>query len=96
MQSQDLSSLSNTPSHPEVEGVEEPSRMIPVECCDRWQAYFRLKELGIPCQCEGYQPLLVDMHTAQGVIQVWSVLKHVSTPRSELVRWLDQCWQLPS
>ena len=70
--------------------------MVPVECGDRWQVYFRLKELEIPCQCKSYQPLLVDVQSAQSLVQVWSVVKQVSTPRLELAQWLNQCWHLPS
>lgn len=72
------------------------STFVPVECGDRWQVYFRLQELGIPCQCKSYQPLLVDIQSAQSLIQVWNVVKRVSTPRPVLAQWLNQCLSLPS
>ncbi|NET10961.1 MAG: hypothetical protein F6K16_41010 [Symploca sp. SIO2B6] len=68
--------------------------MAAIDCCDRWQVYFRLKALGIPCQCGGYQPLLADIQTPYALIQAWSVVKQVSTPRLELAQWLEQCWHL--
>lgn len=70
--------------------------MTVVECSDRWQVYFRLQELEIPCECKSYQPLLVDIQSAQALIQVWSVVKRISTPRSALSEWLNQCLRLPS
>lgn len=70
--------------------------MTEVDCGDRWQVYFRLQELDIPCQCKSYQPLLVDIQSAQALIQVWSVVKRISTPRSDLSAGLNQCLRLPS
>ena len=69
---------------------------MPVECGDRWQVYFRLQELGIPCQCKSYQPLFVDVQSAQSLVQVWSIVKRVSAPRPDLAQWLNQCLRLPS
>lgn len=72
------------------------STFIPVECSDRWQMYFRLQDLEIPCQCQIYQPLRVDIQSVQSLVQVWSVAKRISTPRSDLAQWLNQCLRLPS
>lgn len=72
------------------------STFVPVECGDRWQVYFRLQELGIPCQCKAYQPLLVDIQSAQALIQIISVVRRVSTPRTDLAQGLNQCLRLPS
>lgn len=65
-----------------------------VECCDRWQVYFRLQELGIACQCRPHQPLWVDITSPNAALQLWSVVRHVSGSRQDLAQWLDHCWQL--
>ena len=72
------------------------SAFVTVECGDRWQVYFRLQELEIACQCKSYQPLLVDIQSVQSLVQLWSVVKRVSAPRSDLAQWLNQCLSLPS
>ncbi|NEQ97879.1 MAG: hypothetical protein F6K30_14360 [Cyanothece sp. SIO2G6] len=70
--------------------------MIQVDCGDRWQAYHRLQELDIPCECRSYKPLLVDVSTAQACVQVWSVVRRTSTSRLDLAQWLNRCLALPS
>ena len=86
---------SSSTSDASLQEAQGPT-FVPVECGDRWQVYFRLQELDIPCQCKSYQPLLVDIQSAQSLIQVWSVVKRVSTPRNVLSEWLNQCLRLPS
>lgn len=96
-ESSDESACSGSNSNSESElGIDHKETMTTVDCGDRWQVYFRLKELDIPCQCKSYQPLLVDIQSAQSLIQVWSVVKRVSTPRSVISEWLNQCLRLPS
>ncbi|NJN22435.1 MAG: hypothetical protein HC812_16190 [Leptolyngbya sp. RL_3_1] len=65
-----------------------------IDCRDRWQVYFRLRELGIPCHCQAHCPLLAEVHTADTALQVWSVVNRVARSRQDLVTWLDQCWTL--
>ena len=85
----------NASPHPE-QPDSQLVNMTAVDCGDRWQVYFRLQELEIPCQCRSYQPLLVDIQSAQSLVQVWSVVKRVSASRSDLSEWLNQCLRLPS
>ncbi|WP_036028294.1 Asr1405/Asl0597 family protein [Leptolyngbya sp. PCC 6406] len=73
-----------------------PDTMIPIDCCDRWQVYFRLQELDIPCHCQSHQPLQVKITTPQAALQVWTVVRRCSTPRPDLAQWLDGCWHLPA
>jgi hypothetical protein len=61
---------------------------------DRWTVYHRLQELGISCQCSLNEPLKVQLNHPLTVIQLWSVVKHTTAPRSVLLQWLHQCWCL--
>ncbi|MGD1951152.1 MAG: Asr1405/Asl0597 family protein [Leptolyngbyaceae cyanobacterium] len=70
--------------------------MIEIKCCDRWEAYFRLHELGIVCECKSYQPLRVNVVTALEVIQIWFVVTRLSKSRQELASWLESCLVLHS
>ncbi|MEL6137655.1 MAG: Asr1405/Asl0597 family protein [Cyanobacteria bacterium J06626_23] len=70
--------------------------MLKIDCVDRWQAYFRLCELDIPCRCSSHQPLQVEVSTPQSAIQTWSVMMQVSKPKAELATWLDTCWRFAS
>ncbi|MGD1909067.1 MAG: Asr1405/Asl0597 family protein [Leptolyngbyaceae cyanobacterium] len=65
-----------------------------IECCDRWQVYFRLQELDIPCQCQAHKPLSAEVRTADVALQIWSVVNRVSRPQKELATWLNHCWTL--
>ncbi|MEO1349757.1 MAG: Asr1405/Asl0597 family protein [Cyanobacteria bacterium J06635_15] len=68
--------------------------LFSVDCAARWQVYFRLQELDIPCRCQGYCPLEVDVSTPRAAIQLWSVLACASESRLELAGRLERCWQL--
>lgn len=63
---------------------------------DRWQVYYRLQQLEIPCQCEPHQPLKVEINNVQAAIQLWSVLHHFQASRTKLIDLLNQCWQMKS
>ena len=67
-----------------------------VFCEDRWQVYYRLKELDINAQCQGYCPLKVSIQTATEAMQLWSIAKRVSSPRAELAATLEKRWREPS
>jgi hypothetical protein len=58
-----------------------------------WQAYQRLQELGIPCQCcgNGYLQVVIDNPTA--ALQLWSVVRQMTASRRELTDWLQRCWR---
>ena len=68
---------------------------IAINCEDRWQVYHRLQELGISCQCGGFQPLKVQIRTVTEALQVWSIVRRVSQPRLTLAEVLMQSWCLP-
>lgn len=70
--------------------------LTPVDCPDRWQAYRRLVELGLTCQCRAYQPLLVRVDSPGQLLQVWSILQTLSARREVLILHLDRCWSQPT
>ncbi len=68
--------------------------VLTVHCEDRWQVYHRLQELGINAQCKSFQPLQANINTPTEVLQLWSVIRQVSTPRHVLAAVLHKSWQL--
>lgn len=60
---------------------------------DRWQVYHRLQELGIPCACPPDGSILVLGHSPVAIAQLWSVVRHHTAPRQDLLDWLGRCWQ---
>jgi len=70
------------------------SQVVKVSRCDRWQAYQRLQELEIQSSCAGDGTLAVEVRTVGEAIQLRSVIQQLTAPRSELIDWLDLCWQL--
>jgi hypothetical protein len=72
----------------------QPNTIVEIRSENRWQIYFRLCELEIPCWCTAYQPLTVKIDSAIALIQVWSVVKQATAPRSHLVERLETCWKL--
>ncbi|MEC4984117.1 MAG: hypothetical protein SAJ37_16465 [Oscillatoria sp. PMC 1068.18] len=67
---------------------------VAVNWVDRWQVYYRLQDLEIPCHCGLNQQLQVEIQSPIVAIQLWSVVRKLTTSRSELVVWLNSCWQL--
>ena len=72
------------------------SKGVLVTCEDRWQVYHRLQDLDIACHCRGFQPLQVEVKTPTEALQLWSILKRVSSSRAALIGSLDQCWKASS
>ena len=72
------------------------SQIIEVDWLDRWQVYYRLKDLEIPCSCRSNQPLKASPNHPQAAIQIWSVTRQFTANRQELIDWLNQCWQIKS
>jgi hypothetical protein len=66
---------------------------IQVDPVDRWSIYHRLKELSIPCTCQGGQLLQVQADTANAILIAWSVIRQITCSRQDKVNWLHQCWQ---
>ncbi len=61
---------------------------------DRWEVYKRLRELDINCWCEAEKPLRVQLKNINEATQLDSVLKQFTANRQELVRLLQNCWQV--
>lgn len=74
----------------------EAIQIIDIRWGDRWQAYRRLQELGIPCSCTSGQPLRVVVKDPSTAIQLWSVVRQFNEPRYQLAVWLNSCWQQSS
>jgi hypothetical protein len=72
----------------------ETQQIIAINFTGRWQVYYRLQELEIPCQCATNQPLQIKINNPKTAIQLWSVVKQFTEPRHELVRWLESCWNI--
>ncbi|MBE9060824.1 hypothetical protein IQ256_07515 [cf. Phormidesmis sp. LEGE 11477] len=68
---------------------------VSVTCEDRWQVYHRLQDLGITCRCGGFKPLQVEVKTPTEALQLWNILRRVSSARPVLIASLDQCWKMP-
>jgi hypothetical protein len=80
-----------------MEEVDYPNHLFAVSIGwgDRWQIYHRLMELNIPCKCSIGKPLEVTIATPTAAVQVWSVAQqHLG--RTQLVNWLDRCFDLHS
>jgi hypothetical protein len=70
--------------------------IIQVKWLDRWQMYYRLRDLDVECFCQSNQPLKVSVKHTQAAIQIWSVAKQFTANRQELIDWLNRCWQIRS
>jgi hypothetical protein len=66
--------------------------IVEVNLADRWQIFRRLQELNIPSWCDSDQPLTVAIATPTTGIQLWSVVRHSTASRHDLIRTLEQCW----
>ena len=79
-----------------IMSADKNSQIVTVEWSERWQVYSRLKALEIECSCSMNQPLQVAPNSPQEAIQLWSIVKQVTSNRQELVDWLHQCWRIKS
>lgn len=70
-------------------------RAVSVYCEDRWQVYYRLQDLKIDCQCQSFQPLQVQITTPTQAMQLWSIVKRISDPRTVQIDRLKQSWLKP-
>ena len=70
------------------------SEIVTVEWVERWQVYHRLKAIEIECSCRMNEPLQAFPKSPQQAIQLWSIVKQVTSDRQELVDWLNQCWKI--
>jgi len=78
------------PPEPRLEAGE----FIEVSRVDRWTVCLRLQELGIVCKCSSEQPLWAEINTVAASVQLWSVVRQLTSSRQELVQGLERCWQI--
>ena len=89
--------LNSTMDHSVSQSLQfQPSakQTISISRSDRWQAYYRLQELDISCECLADGRFQVDISSPIAALQLWSVLKHLTEPRQHLATWLERCWEL--
>lgn len=79
---------------PPVNSEALNTQIINVPFAERWQIYYRLQELMIPCWCHKDGSLRVQVNNIMSAILVRSTLMQFFASRKELVEWLEQCWQL--
>lgn len=72
------------------------SQVVGVSQIDRWLVYRRVQQLELTCQCFANKPLEVEIGNTQEAIQLWSVVKQITSSRRELIDWVDRCWQMNS
>lgn len=68
--------------------------MVTIDCCNRWEAYFRLQELGLACECKSHQPLKVSITSANDAIHVWCLTTRLAKSRQDQAHWLERCLTL--
>ncbi|MDX2239877.1 MAG: hypothetical protein NW224_04255 [Leptolyngbyaceae cyanobacterium bins.302] len=62
---------------------------------DRWLVRQRLQELHIPCHCLADGQLSAEIHSPIDILQLRSVIQQATATRSDLIDWLERCWQTP-
>jgi hypothetical protein len=70
------------------------AQTVSINRCDRWLAHHRLQELEIPSTCLTDGRLEVEVEHPIAAVQLWSVARHITAPRQQLVYWLERCWLL--
>lgn len=90
----DQTSSRRRPSSSDVSQGNLSQQVISIARSDRWQAYHRLQELGISCNCLADGQFQVEVNSPIAVIQLWSVLQQLTCSRQQLSHWLEQCWKL--
>ncbi len=61
---------------------------------DRWYIHHRLQELAIASHCLPNGSLWIEIINDWEALVVCAVIKTLNTSRSELIDWLEVCWQL--
>ncbi|WP_072143586.1 Asr1405/Asl0597 family protein [Pseudanabaena sp. 'Roaring Creek'] len=67
---------------------------ISIDGSDRWDLYYRLQELDIPCQCSSHRPLTVQISNPNHLLQVWCVIRRMNASRKEMIQLLKNNWQV--
>ncbi|MCU0525220.1 MAG: hypothetical protein MUF72_10380 [Elainella sp. Prado103] len=61
---------------------------------DRWLVHQRLQELQINAWCLADGSIWAEVPSPGTALLIRSVTQQVLSPRPDLVRWLDRCWEL--
>lgn len=69
--------------------------VLTISRCDRWQACQRLQELHVVCHCAANGRLQVEINHPVDILQLRSVIQQLTASRSDLLHFLEQCWQIP-
>ncbi|MGE5656727.1 MAG: Asr1405/Asl0597 family protein [Actinomycetota bacterium] len=70
-----------------------PGIVVNIPRHDRWLIYHRLQELMIPCWCPEDGSLRVEVNDSNAAVLLRSTIQQFTASRSELVEWLERCWQ---
>lgn len=81
-------------SSPNASFVASVAFKVDVSRIDRWHIYHRLQELTIPCWCLEDGSLKVEVNDSITAILVRSVVHQIVASRQELLKWLENCWQI--
>lgn len=68
------------------------TQVLTISRSDRWLAYHRLQEVGVPCACQPDGSLTVEIMTPLNLVQLRSVIQQITASRTSLVNWLEHCW----
>lgn len=63
-----------------------------IDRCDRWRVHQRLQELQIACWCPEDGKLWIAIENCKDAILLRSAIQSFTTPRPELIDWLERCW----
>lgn len=68
---------------------------IAISRSDRWQAYHRLQDLGIACNCLQDGSFVAEINSPIAALQMRSVIAQLTATRQQLIDWLNHCWHYP-
>jgi hypothetical protein len=71
----------------------EPKTALELDPIERWNVFNRLQELSIACECVYGQPLQVEVTGPTTVLQVWSVVRRLTSSREAAIDALENCWK---
>ena len=67
---------------------------VEIDHIARWDVYFHLQALSVPCQCKQGQALRVQINHATAAIQLWSTVQAFTAPQQSQIDHLQRCWQV--
>ncbi|NJL81124.1 MAG: hypothetical protein HC836_04670 [Richelia sp. RM2_1_2] len=68
-------------------------QIVQIPHSQRWQIYYRLQELNIPCSCLSDGSLQVQINNTIAAILLRSTVIQFTASRCSLIDWLERCWQ---